>query len=158
LKKWSGASGSALLILGISHKFRYNISNPFVPVEVVMVPQSLRTWFVIHFIVDFVFALPLLIAPLWLLALFGFENPEPFTARLVGAALLGIGGASLLGWAGPQEAFRALLDLKIIWSLAAIAGIILTLLVSGGPLMAYLILLIFAGFSGLWIYYRILLR
>jgi hypothetical protein len=123
-----------------------------------MVPRSLRFWFVIHFVVDFIFAVPLLVAPIWFLTLFGFQNPDPFTARLVGAALLGIGGESLLGWEGPVEAFRAMLNLKIIWSLAAIGGIILTLIFNDAPLMAYLILLIFAGFSGLWMYYRFLLR
>jgi len=123
-----------------------------------MVPQSLRFWFVIHFVIDFIFAIPLMIAPVWLLTLFGFEAADPFTARLVGAALLGIGGESLLGWNGTIEAFRAMLNLKIIWSLAAIAAIILTLVITGGPLIAYLILLIFAAFSGLWMYYRFLLR
>lgn len=120
-----------------------------------MVPPSLRFWFVVHFITDFIFALPLLLAPLWFLTLLGFENPEPFTARLVGAALLGIGGESLLGWRASAETFRALLNLKIIWSLAAIGGTLLTLLLSGGPLIVYLILLIFTGFGGLWIYYRV---
>lgn len=123
-----------------------------------MVPRSLRFWFVIHFVVDFIFAIPLLLAPVWLLMLFGFESPDPFTARLVGAALLGIGGESLLGWDGTLEAFRAMLNLKIIWSLAAIFAIMLTLLVSGGPIMAYGILLVFAAFSGLWMYYRFLIR
>ena len=123
-----------------------------------MVPRSLRFWFVIHFVVDFIFAIPLLVAPVWLLTLFGFDNPDPFTARLVGAALLGIGGESLLGWEGPIEAFRAMLNLKIIWSLAAIGGIILTLIFNDSPLIAYVILLLFAGFGGLWIYYRSLLR
>ena len=123
-----------------------------------MVPQSLRFWFVIHFVVDFIFAIPLLIAPVWLLTLFGFETADPFTARLVGAALIGIGGESLLGWNGTIEAFRAMLNLKIIWSLAAIFAIILTLVITGGPIMAYLILLVFAVFSGLWMYYRFLLR
>ena len=123
-----------------------------------MVPQSLRLWFVIHFVFDFILGVPLLIAPIWFLTLFGFENPDPFTARLVGAALLGIGGESLLGWNGPIEAFRAMLNLKIIWSLAAIFGIILTLIFNDGPLMAYVVLLLFAGFSGLWMYYRFLLR
>ena len=123
-----------------------------------MVPRSLRFWFVVHFVIDFIFAIPLLIAPVWFLTIFGFENPDPFTARLVGAALLGIGGESLLGWEGSIDAFRAMLNLKIIWSLAAIGGIMLTLITHDGPLMAYAILLIFAGFSGLWMYYRFLLR
>ena len=123
-----------------------------------MIPKSLRFWFVIHFVVDFIFAIPLLVAPVWLLTLFSFETPDPFTARLVSAALLGIGGESLLGWEGSIEAFRAMLNLKIIWSLGATGGIILTLIFNGGPLMAYVVLLLFAGFSGLWIYYRFLLR
>jgi len=123
-----------------------------------MVPKSLRFWFVIHFVIDFIFAVPLLVAPVWLLTLFGFNNPDPFTARLVGAALLGIGGESLLGWEGSIDLFRAMLNLKIIWSLAAIGGILLTLIYSSGPLMAYIILVIFACFSGLWIYYRVLIR
>ena len=66
--------------------FRYNISK-FFNSEVAMVPRSLRFWFVTHFVVDFIFAIPLLIAPVWFLTTFGFENPDPFTARLVGAAL-----------------------------------------------------------------------
>jgi hypothetical protein len=147
-----------LILKDFSSNLRYNISIYPVFCEVAMVPQSLRFWFVIHFVVDFIFAVPLLIAPVWLLTLFGFEAPDPFTARLVGAALLGIGGESLLGWNATIEAFRAMLNLKIIWSLSAIAGIILTLIFTGGPLIAYLILLIFAAFSGLWLYYRFLLR
>jgi len=123
-----------------------------------MVPRSLRFWFVVHFVLDFIFAIPLLLAPVWFLTLFGFQNPDPFTARLVGAALLGIGGESLLGWEASIEAFRAMLNLKIIWSLAAIGGIMLTLIFNGGPFMAYVVLLIFASFSGLWMYYRFLLR
>jgi hypothetical protein len=123
-----------------------------------MVPQSLRFWFVIHFVFDFVLGVPLLVAPVWFLMLFGFENPDPFTARLVGAALLGIGGESLLGWNNPIEAYRAMLNLKIIWSLAAIFGIILTLIYNGGPLMTYVVLLLFAVFSGIWVYYRFLIR
>ena len=69
-----------------------------------MVPRSLRFWFVVHFVVDFIFAVPLLLAPVWLMTLFGFESPDPFTGRLVGAALLGIGGESLLGWEGTIHA------------------------------------------------------
>jgi hypothetical protein len=123
-----------------------------------MVPKSLRFWFVIHFLVDFIFAVPLLLAPVWLLTLFRFENPDPFTARLVGAALLGIGGESLLSWNASRDVFKAMLNLKIIWSFAAIGGILLTLIFNGGPLIAYAILVIFALFNGLWVYYRFILR
>ena len=129
-----------------------------------MVPQSLRFWFVIHFVFDFIFAIPLLIAPVWLLTLLANKMRSVLTMLgiIIGVAsviaLLGIGGESLLGWNGPIEAFRAMLNLKIIWSLAAIFGIILTLIFNDGPLMAYVVLLLFAVFSGLWMYYRFLLR
>ena len=60
------------------------------------VPGSLRLWFVVHFAVDLVFALPLLLIPEWLMPLLGWSCVDPITSRLVGAALMGIGGASLL--------------------------------------------------------------
>src|SRR2546426_5283160 len=40
--------------------------------EVPMVPSSLRTWFVIHFLADVLFALPLFLAPRWTLSLLGW--------------------------------------------------------------------------------------
>ncbi len=41
------------------------------------VPAGLRRWFVIHFFADLLFAAPLLIAPFWVMGLFGFETVEP---------------------------------------------------------------------------------
>jgi len=62
-----------------------------------MVPKSLRVWFVIHFVADLLFALPLFFAPVFTLKLFGWETVDPATSRLVAAALFGIGIESLLG-------------------------------------------------------------
>ena len=62
-----------------------------------MVPKSLRTWFVIHFVLDFIFAIPLILAPRAFLGLLGWTSIDPIAARLVGAALIGIGGESYLG-------------------------------------------------------------
>ena len=59
-----------------------------------MVPSSLRVWFVIHFVLDFIFAAPLLVAPKFMLTLFGWSTIDPLASRLVGAALMGIGGES----------------------------------------------------------------
>ena len=123
-----------------------------------MVPKSLRVWFVIHFVLDIAVAVPLLVATDFTLSLFGWTTIDPFAARLVAAALMGIGGESLLGRNASAETYRAMLNLKIIWSVAAIFGIILTLIFNDGPLMAYVVLLLFAVFSGLWMYYRFLLR
>ena len=60
------------------------------------VPSSLRKWFVVHFIVDVLIAIPLLVAPRSLLGLPGWSEIDPTMARGVAAALFGIGIESLL--------------------------------------------------------------
>jgi hypothetical protein len=121
------------------------------------IPQGLRTWFVIHFAVDMLFGVPLLFFPHWIMGIFGWSYVDPVTSRLVGAALLGIGGESLVGRNANLETFRALLNLKIIWAFGAVLGIGLGIR-DGAPLIAWGILGIFALFLGVWLYYRIRLR
>lgn len=118
------------------------------------VPQNLKRWFVIHFITDMVFAIPLLFIPEIIMPLFGWEIVDPITSRLVGAALLGIGAESYLGRNAGLEVYRAMLNLKVLWGSAAVLGIILGIL-SGAPPSAWLFLVIFGIFAGVWIYYRI---
>ena len=120
-----------------------------------MVSKNLRTWFVIHFIADFLFAIPLLIAPVWMLSLFGWQTVDPFTARLIGAALVGIGGASLLERNASTETFRAMLNPKLLWASAAVIGMTITMLGGGYPLIGWGIVLIFVGFFFVWLYYRL---
>lgn len=122
-----------------------------------MIPKSLRTWFVIHFIADYLFGLPLLIAPVWTLTLFGWDHVDPAITRLVGAALLGIGGESLLSRKAGRETYQAMLNLKIIWSLSAIFGISISI-AQGSPAMSWGFLTIFVVFSAIWITYRYQLR
>jgi len=117
------------------------------------VPKGLRTWFVIHFAVDIVFGVPLLLVPDWILPLLGWSAVDPITSRLVGAALLGIGGASLLERNAGREVFRAMLGLKIIWATAALVAIALGIL-AGGPPVAWVFLAIFVVFLVVWIRYR----
>jgi hypothetical protein len=121
------------------------------------VPQSLQTWFVIHFVVDILFALPLLLFPRTLLMLLGWTTYDPMTARLVGAALMGIGVESLLGRNASAETFRAMLDLKIIWSSSAIFAISAALY-EGAPAMGWAFLAIFVLFWIVWVTYRLKLR
>ena len=123
-----------------------------------MVSKNLRTWFVIHFIADFLFGIPLLIAPVWMLGLFGWPSIDPFTARLVGAALIGIGGESLLGRNANTETFRAMLNLKLLWASTAIIGMVATMLTENYPLIGWGIVGIFVIFFFVWLYYRIQLR
>ena len=121
------------------------------------VPASLHTWFIIHFIVDYVFAIPLFIAPSWFLSLFGFTVVDQVTARLVAAALLGIGGISLLSHKASAETYKTLLKLKIIWSASAIVGLSLSLW-QGAPILTWLLVLLFAIFCSVWSYYWLKLR
>ena len=122
-----------------------------------MVHKSLRTWFVIHFIADYIFGLPLLLAPVWIMTHLGWTTVDTATARLVGAALLGIGGESLLMRNASLETFQAMLNLKVIWSLSAIFGITASI-IEGAPPMSWGILVIFVTFSVIWIYYRVRIR
>ncbi len=115
------------------------------------IPKSLRTWFLIHFIVDVIFAIPLLFFPEWTLGLFGLKTIETVTPRLVGAALIGIGGTSYFT---KEKDFSIMLTLKILWSLSAILGLLLAIY-SGAPSLVWVIAGIFALFSGIWIYYKI---
>ena len=119
------------------------------------VPKSLRSWFVVHFVADIAFALPLLIAPSAFLPLFGWTHVDPVTTRLVGAALVGIGGESLLGRNADLASFRTMLRLKVLWSLTANAGFILSILQGGAPWGTWLFLGIFTAFSALWITYSV---
>ena len=118
------------------------------------VPTSLQTWFLIHFLVDMVFAIPLLISPEWTLGLFGLEGESMISARLVGAALIGIGGNSLLMNKQGKEHFLAMLNLKILWSGAAIVALALELAQGGSPTL-WIVLAIFFGFALLWNVYAV---
>ncbi len=118
------------------------------------VPLSLRRWFVVHFAIDVVIAVPLLLAPEWLLPRVGWLFVDPITSRLVGAALMGIGVESLLGRNAGAEALRAILTLKIIWAASATFGLGLGLL-KGGPPVAGLFLVVFVAFLGVWVHYRL---
>ena len=116
------------------------------------VPGALRKWFIFHFWADIVFAFPLIFFPQALLGMLGWEVIDPFTARLVGAALVGIGVESLLGRDAPVESFSTMLRMKILWSGSAVVGIFLSML-EGAPTMGWLIFGIFVGFHALWWYW-----
>lgn len=117
-----------------------------------MVPSSLRKWFVVHFIADILFAIPLIIAPEMLLKPLGWTVVDPVVSRVVGAALVGIGGESLLGRNADLESFRTMLRLKVLWSGTVIVGLIISLL-QGAPWGTWGFLAIFVAFSGLWMYW-----
>jgi len=116
------------------------------------VPNSLRTWFVIHFYADMLFGIPLLILPEIVMPLLGWSAIDPISTRVVGAALMGIGIESYLGRNASIEVFRAMLNLKVIWSSSAILGIGLGIW-KGGAQAGWLFFAIFVLFWFVWIYY-----
>lgn len=107
-----------------------------------------------HFVADAAGAVSLFFAPELTLRAFGWQTVDPIATRVVAAALFGIGLQSLIGRSGGRDEYLAMLNLKIIWSLTAIAGFVLAL-VLGAPFGVWLFLAVFAFFSGLWIYYRV---
>ena len=122
-----------------------------------MVPTALRRWFVVHFIADVVAAVPLFVAPAWMLGLLGWPAVDPISTRLVAAALFGIGIESYLGRNGSVEAFRTMLNLKVIWSAMAALGVLWSQL-EGGPPAGWGVFAIFSGFHLVWLRYRLMLR
>lgn len=122
-----------------------------------MVPSALRTWFVIHFVADILFAIPLLVAPVLFLETFGWTEVDPISARLVGAALVGIGVESLLGRNAEAGSFLTMLRLKILWSGTATLGILASML-QGAPTMGWAFFAIFAAFNGVWTYWFLRLK
>ncbi len=120
------------------------------------VPRSLRIWFVIHFVADLTFAVPLFLAPVATLRLLGWVDVDPVATRLVAAALFAIGIQSLRGRNDDLSAFRSMIGLKTIWSGTATLGLLWGQL-EGGPKVGWAILAIFAGFHMVWMRYRFIL-
>ena len=87
----------------------------------------------------------------------GIPATEMITARMVGAALMGIGIESYLGRDASREVYDAMLNLKLIWSASVIFGLTLSL-ITGAPAITWLILVLFAAFFVIWVYYKLQLR
>jgi len=121
------------------------------------VPSALRRWFIVHFIADVVVAIPLLAVPTTFLRTLGWTAIDPIAARMVGAALAGIGVESFLCRNDSVEVFRAMLRLKCIWSGVAVAGVSLSI-AQGAPPAAWGVLAVFVGFAVVWNIYRLRLR
>lgn len=123
-------------------------------------PKALSRWFLVHFAADVLVATPLLVAPRGFLGALGWHSIDPVAARLVAAALFGIGIASVRMHRAPLHAFPHVLELKIIWSAAAIIGFVWSLLegVHGNPWSVWLFLAVFVAFNTLWVIWLVRVR
>lgn len=113
---------------------------------------GLRFWFIVHFVADYLAAVPLMLFPEQMLALLQWDAFDPVAVRIVAAAFLAIGGTSLLLRNASLEVYRAMLLLKIIWSSSALVGI---LLATGGKMSwgEALVFGIFIVFGSAWVYF-----
>jgi hypothetical protein len=118
------------------------------------VPITLRRWFVAHFVVDFFFGIPLLIAPGLVLHRLGWTTVDGSATRLVGAALVAIGASSWFCRNAGVEVVKAMLDLKMVWSFAAVLGLLISV-GQGAPAPVWAFLSLFIALSGVWLHYRI---
>jgi len=116
--------------------------------------SGLKTWFVVHAAIDYIFGLPLLLIPIKFMTLLGWQTIDPLTTRLLGAALIAIGTISYITRNEDTNVYRNILKLKITWSVTAILGIILTI-IQGAPKLIWAILIIFILFTAIWNYYFI---
>jgi flagellar biosynthesis component FlhA len=118
------------------------------------VPVTLRQWFVAHAAVDAVVGLPLLFVPGLVLTPLGWGPVDQVSTRLVGAAMLAIGAQSYLGRNAGVEVYKAMLNLKVVWSFAAILGLGVAI-AHGAPPAAFAFLSAFIALAGVWSHYRI---
>lgn len=131
-----------------------------IPEENKKVPVWLRRWFVIHFAIDVIVAVPLFIAPREVLGLFGWNAVDPMAARLVAAALFGIGIESWLARDASAQSYRGMLQLKLIWSAFGALGLGWSVL-EGSVRYAWVgwsTVAIFVVFHFLWWYWRVRLE
>lgn len=121
------------------------------------VPAALKKWFVIHFVIDLVFAIPLFFFPVRFLSILGWQTIDPFATRIVAAALFGIGIESYLGRNAGVQTFKNMLNLKIIWSGTTMIGISLSIFQHPlpTPIVQWMLLATFIAFHILWVIWRI---
>lgn len=115
------------------------------------IPKSLVVWFKLHFVVDVIFAIPLIFFPGLVLRLLSLPVENLFLARVIGAALLGIGGSSI--FCKKKEHYEIMLILKIIWSISAILVLVYSAIFENASIL-WILALVFLIFSVTWIYYR----
>ena len=124
------------------------------------VPKSLENWFIVHAILDILVAIPLFIIPRIFLETLGWMEVDTLAARLVAAALLGIGSISFFSRNEQVDTYRSLVRFKLIWSIIAELGIALSLIIDAEnyPSIAWIFVVIFVSFTVLWGYWWNALR
>lgn len=118
-----------------------------------MLFKNLKKWFIAHFIIDLIFAIPLILTPKTILSIIGInEAGALLSTKIVGCALIAIGGNSFLMRNSNIETYKSMLRLKMLWS----GSIIFSILASLTELKiqtSIFLLSTFTGFFCVWAYY-----
>jgi hypothetical protein len=116
--------------------------------------QNLRYTFVAHAVVCVVFGLCFLLLPATVAGMYGMKGFDPFTARVLGAALLALALSSWLSYraAGWGEV-RIVVQMEILFTVVGAVATLYSLLFDAAPALAWGNFLIFVVFGALWIYF-----
>ncbi len=117
------------------------------------VSPALRTWFIIHEVVDAVVMIALALDPEAVFAVMSWPGGDPILARMFAAALFAIGGISWIARDASVEVYRVLLDLKLLWAGGIVIALFISWIAVPSPCLA-VVGILFAGFFSLWAYFR----
>ncbi|HEY0707087.1 MAG TPA: hypothetical protein VGG33_09825, partial [Polyangia bacterium] len=119
-----------------------------------MIPVAIRRWFLAHFALNLLIGGPLLLIPRSFLEGMGWITVDPASARFCGAALIAVGVQSLLTYNEGHHAVRTMLNFNMVWSWAAIAGLVFAA-AEGAPNPVWALLAVFIAMSGVWFHLRV---
>jgi hypothetical protein len=122
-----------------------------------VVPPSLRIWFLVHAAVFAAVGLPLLVAPVPALHAIGWDTSAPNLARAIGVLLLGCAWRSFEMRAAGVEAVRTTLRFWIVMSFGGALAMLLAI-GSGFPSATWAFLSAFIAFAGVWVHHAIRFR
>ena len=114
--------------------------------------KLLKTTFLVHAVVGFLFGAPLLLAPGRFLGLFNWSPVDPLLSRILGAALLGLAWSSLRGYQQTsREKVALLVEAEAVFCTLAVVGLLRNMWGSNWPFIVWLILALQAIFAVLWL-------
>lgn len=121
--------------------------------------SALGRWFVLHFVLDLLVAIPLFLFPEVILGWVGLSGVNIVLARMVAAALFGIGLESWWGRKASAGHFVGMLRLKIVWSVVVVFALLFGLIQRQIEVVVGLLVLgLFFGFNLVWVYWWLRLR
>lgn len=116
--------------------------------------SGLKLTFLAHAIVAFVLGIGLYVIPEMLATWVNWAPVDSTMTRFYGAAVLGLGVSSWLGYRAMRwDEVRILTEMEIAYTLLAIVAGLYAVLIAGAPVFTWVTILILVIFSGAFIYF-----